>query len=72
MKMGAPPKAKQGKWHAEARRLRDEEHWTYQRIAALFEVTAAAVYFVCNPDKRVLYSMKKAPEIAPRGPILPK
>lgn len=48
-----------GIWHAEAKRLRDDEHWTYQRIATHFSVSPAAVYFVLNPDRRAQYAIKK-------------
>lgn len=72
MVMGAPKKNMRGIWHEEARRLRDNEGWTYQRIAAQFGVTAAAVYFVCNPDKRAMYGMKKGAKEIPRAPVLGK
>lgn len=72
MTMGAPRKAQQGIWHAEARRLRDDEGWTYTRLAAHFGVTTAAVYFALNPDKRVAYAMKKAAKETPRGPVVSK
>lgn len=68
MGKGAPKKAQQGIWHAEARRLRATEGWTYQRIADLFSVTAAAVYFVLNPDRRVGYALKKGAKDDPSRP----
>jgi hypothetical protein len=72
MVMGAPKKHLRGIWHEEARRLRDEDGWTYQRIALQFDVTSAAVYFVCNPDKRAMYGMKKGARNNPRAPVSAK
>ena len=56
-----------GIWHAEAKRLRDDEHWTYQRIATHFSVSPAAVYFVLNPDRRAWRAgvRKPAPDSGP-------
>lgn len=68
MVMGAPKKSQQGIWHEEAKRLR-AEGWTYQRIAALFGVTAAAVYFVINPDRRASYGLKRGAKDKPSRPV---
>jgi predicted transcriptional regulator len=68
MGKGAPKKQFQCIWHEEARVLR-AEGWTYQNIADKFGVTAAAVYFVINPDRRAEYAMRKGAKektLAPR------
>lgn len=71
MSKGAPKKHLQGVWHAEARRLRDDEGWTYVALGTKFNVTAAAVYFALNPGKRLVYAIKKGAKEIPRAPAVP-